>query len=220
MKTTNFCPIPSTAFAPTSTALTAVTDNLYYNIDNKHISILTLCDLSKAFDSVHHTTLLTKLSKNKIDTFWFEDYLFNRTQTVRLHNHLSSQLHLEYDVLQGSILGPVLFTVYVNDMQEHFNDCTLIQYADDTQFLHSASLQDLHTLVKNVETTLSRAVSYFSKNGLMLNSQKTQCMYIGSRQSPSKIPDNVTILLCGSKIEPSNNVKSLDLYIRRPISSV
>ncbi len=170
------------AHLSTSTALTAVTDKLYYNIDNKHISILTHCDLSEAFDGVHHTTLFTKLSKTKTDTFWFEDYLFNRTQTVRLHSHLSSQLHLEYGIPQGSILGPILFTVYVNDMQEHFNDCTLIQYGDNTQFLHSAPLQDLHTLVKNVETTQSRAVSYFSKNYLMLNSQKTQCMFIGSRQ--------------------------------------
>ncbi len=104
-------------------------------------------------------------------------------------------------------------TVYVNDMQEHFNDCALIQYAEDTQFLHSTPLQDLHTLVKNVETTLSRAVSYFSKNGLMLNTQKTQGMFIRSRQLLSRIPDNATNLLCGSKIEPSNNVKSLGLYI-------
>ncbi len=96
------------AYLSTSTALTAVTDKLYYNIDNKHLSILTLCDLSKAFDSVHHTTLLTKLSKNKIDTFWFEDYLFNRTQRVRFHNHLSSQLDFEYGVPQGSILDPIL----------------------------------------------------------------------------------------------------------------
>ncbi len=62
----------------------------------------------------------------------------------------------------GIRVGPFPFAVYVNDMQEHFNDCTLIQFADDTQFLHRAPLQDLHTLVKNVETTLSRAVSYFS----------------------------------------------------------
>ncbi len=98
-------------------------------------------------------------------------------------------------------------------MNEQINDCTLIQYADDTQFIHSAPLENLHTLVKNVEDTLSKAVLYFNKNGLMLNTQKTQCIYIGSRQLLSRIPDDTTILLCGSKIEPSNNVKSLGLYI-------
>ncbi len=82
-----------------------------------------------------------------------------------------------------------------------------------TQFLHSAPLQDLHTQVKNVDTTLSRAVSHFSKKGLMLNSQKIQYVYRGSSQLLSRIQDNETILLCGSKIEPSNNVKSLCLYI-------
>ncbi len=148
----------------------------------KQLSILTLCDLSKAFDSVSHKILIHKLSKLKVHSFWFKDYLCNRTQTVRLHNHLSKTLSVQYGVPQGSILGPILFTIYVNGMHEHFEGCTLIQYADDTQFLHSGPLNNLNELMRRVEDALSKAVFYFSRNGLMLNAKKTQCIYIGSRQ--------------------------------------
>ncbi len=151
-------------------------------MDNKHISLLTLCDLSKAFDSVNHKTLLHRLSKVNIDVFWFKDYICSRTLTVRLQNRLSAKTELHYGVPQGSIVGPILFTLNVNDMHEHFDGCTLIQFADDTQFLHSGPRKDLNLLVQRVETTLSGAMVYFNKNGLMLNTQKTQCIFIGSKQ--------------------------------------
>ena len=90
----------------------------------------------KAFDSLSHTILLKKMRKLRIDTFWFEDYLNERTQAVRIDNIISSKLSIEYGVPQGSIIGPVLFNILVNDMIDGINDCVLVQYADDTQFLH------------------------------------------------------------------------------------
>ena len=68
----------------TESALTVITDAIYNNIDNKKISLLTLCDLSKAFDSVSHDILLRKCSNLNIDCFWFKSYLCNRTQAVKL----------------------------------------------------------------------------------------------------------------------------------------
>ncbi len=120
----------------TSTALTTLTDKLYDDMDNKHISLLTLCDLSKAFDSVNHKTLLHKLSKVNIDIYWFKDYICNRTQTVRLQNHLSTNTDLHYGVPQGSILGPILLTLYVNDMHEHFDGCTIAMTHRGTTSTH------------------------------------------------------------------------------------
>ncbi|XP_045115984.1 uncharacterized protein LOC123507276 [Portunus trituberculatus] len=74
----------------TATALTVVTDKIYKNMDNKRISLLTLCDLSKAFDSVSHQILIEKLKLADVDAFWFEDYLNERSQSVRLNTSLYS----------------------------------------------------------------------------------------------------------------------------------
>ena len=73
----------------TETALTVITDKLYDNIDNKKISLLTLCDLSKAFDSVDHKILLHKCVRLNIDVFWFSSYLSYRIMSVRLENNVS-----------------------------------------------------------------------------------------------------------------------------------
>ena len=86
---------------PTETALTVVTDEIYNSMEHKKISLLTLCDLSKAFDSVHHTFLINKCIKLKIDPFWFKSYLSNRTQSVRIKNSVSKIQNYEYCVPQG-----------------------------------------------------------------------------------------------------------------------
>ncbi len=94
----------------TTTALTVLTDKIY-NMDNKRIVLLTMCDLSKAFDSVSHNILLEKLLNTTVDKFWFDDYLSGRSQSFRVHDTVSSKPDASYDVPQGSILGPILFNI-------------------------------------------------------------------------------------------------------------
>ena len=90
-------------------SLTVITNKIFSNMDSKKITLLTLCDLSKAFDSVSHEILLKKCSALKIDSFWFKSYIENRVQSVRLNTTISEKLDIAYGVPQGSILGPVLF---------------------------------------------------------------------------------------------------------------
>ena len=104
-------------------------------MDKKKVSLVTLCDLSKAFDSVNHKILIEKCSMLKIDSFWLCNYLTNRTQSVRIGNGMSTKKDVTYGVPQGSVLGPILFNIYVNDFSHVINNCTVIQYADDTQFV-------------------------------------------------------------------------------------
>ena len=199
----------------TETALTVVTDAIYNNMDNKKISLLTLCDLSKAFDSVSHSILLKKCSNLNIDPQWFRSYLTNRSQSVKLKTATSSKISVTYGVPQGSILGPILFNIYVNDMLQYITTCTLIQYADDTQFIHSGSLENLANIINDAEKTLADANEYFLKNGLMVNPNKTQCIFIGSRQLLSHIPEDAVIHLGDTSIRPSTSVKNLGLYMDR-----
>ena len=199
----------------TETALLKVTDKIYNNIDNNKITLLVLCDLSKAFDSVHHDTLLKKMVAHNIDTYWFSDYLHNRTQSVKIENHVSSVRQVSFGVPQGSILGPILFLIFVNDMSKLAIQCDLVQYADDSQFIFTGSVDDIDQMIENAEQTLKEAKRYFDKNGLMINTRKTQIVFIGSRQNIAKIPDDTKITFDGNFITPSNFVKTLGVTIDR-----
>ncbi|RUM30450.1 MAG: hypothetical protein DSY42_04590 [Aquifex sp.] len=202
----------------TESALLKITDAIYRNMDNKMISLLTLCDLSKAFDSVSHSILLKKCAILNIDAFWLNSYLKNRTQSVKLDKTLSSKASVQFGVPQGSILGPILFNIYVNDMKDYISDCTLVQYADDTQLLHQGHLEKLNEIIHQTEETLKKIKTYFSKNGLMVNATKTQCIFIGSRQLCSHIPEDVVVKFDGTNISPSIHIKNLGLHMDRYMS--
>ena len=200
----------------TETALLKVTDAIYKNVDNNKITLLILCDLSKAFDSVNHDLLLGKLRHVKVDSFWFDNYLSNRTQAVKIGTTISSKLDISFGVPQGSILGPLLYLVFSNDMAQITTPaCILVQFADDSQIVHSGTTDKIDELVKDAELTLSKVKKYFDKNGLMVNASKTQIIFIGSRQNIAKIPKDITVRFDNKDISPSLYVKNLGVYFDR-----
>ncbi len=125
-------------------------------MDSKMISLLSLCNLYKGFDSVNHSILLNKCAKLNVDSFGLGSYLGNKTQSAKLNNTTSGKAHVQFGVPQGSILGPVLFSIYVNDISGYITDCTLIEYADDTQLLHQGYLENIHEAIIQAGTALKK----------------------------------------------------------------
>ncbi len=90
-----------------------------------------------------------------MDPFWFESYRSNRTQSVRLSVIMSNKTSISYGVPQGSVLGPIIFNIHVNDLAPFLPNCEFIQYADDTQIiLFSSNIDNLKKIIKKAEDTL------------------------------------------------------------------
>ena len=161
-------------------ALIALTESIRSSIDKGNICILVSLDLSKAFDSVDHSLLLDKLSQYGIDHPWFKDYLSGRCQYVRGGEDVKG--YVSSGVPQGSVLGPLLFNMYVNDLPTVVSEAgSIIQYADDTQVLVSGSPHDLDGIISRLQDLLQRLDIWFTRNRLSLNITKSQVSLFGSK---------------------------------------
>ena len=118
------------------------------NLDNKRFSCGFFVDLEKAFDTVNHNILVKKLEYygiRGVANQWFASYLYNRKQFVTLDGCKSEQCSVTCGVPQGSILGPLLFVIYINDMNLAVKQSLVHHFADDTNLLYS------HKNLKNVQ---------------------------------------------------------------------
>ena len=179
----------------TNTALITLTDFLYKALDNHKYSAGVFLDLSKAFDTIDHTVLLEKLKwygfrghSNAI----LSDYLQNRKFHVILNNKKSVEHPVVSGVPQGSILGPLLFIIYTNDIENaiSYSDCLL--YADDTALYHSH--RDVDELMVRCQSDVNDLALWFSCNKLKLNADKTQFIIFGTRTSLRRLKTHNLIL--------------------------
>ena len=121
-------------------ALISLTDHIRYALDNNNLACGIFIDLQKAFDTVDHKILLKKLAHYGVRGLandWFKSYLSNRHQFVSINGHESSKILMKHGVPQGSVLGPLLFLIYINDLHNSIKYCKFLHFADDTNLIFS-----------------------------------------------------------------------------------
>ena len=207
------------SFHSTETALTMVTDNILSAMDESQIALLVLCDLSKGFDVVDHEMLLAKLRLYNIDTQWFEAYLANHTQQVQVRGPdgepvRSTTLPITTGVYQGTSLGPILFSIFCNDLALHIPGATVVQYADDVQVLVKGRKQQISELISLMEEYLSVLSDWFSTYGMKVNPTKTQLMVHGTRNVLRDLPP-IRIKFGNATVSESVTAKNLGVTMDR-----
>lgn len=205
----------------TSDAVSNFLNDLDDSLSQKKHAIGLFCDLTRAFECVNPFILLNKLSTHyglsSAAIKWFESYLLNRTQKTKIPTVqdgikkfvMSGPQRVKLGVPQGSILGPLLFLVYVNDLifcsPEEIARFTL--FADDTSVLISG--QNRSEVFKNLSTVIKYLQRWFTANDLHLNSNKTTFIYF----DPCKVENIDTINSAGLSISPSAEVKFLGIVL-------
>lgn len=154
-------------------------------IDENRIVFLILIDFSKAFDTIIHEQLLLKLKVrfgfNSAAIKLISSYLSDRESIVVTNSGKSNAVGNSNGVPQGSILGPVLFTLYSEDMENVFKSVSSHFYADDTQLYISCKLPDVNETINKINHDLQNLLTWSNANGIKINSSKSKCMVISRR---------------------------------------
>ena len=153
--------------------LIELSDKIAEAMDNKKHMMGIFIDLSKAFDTLNHSILLQKLSNygiRGVANDWFKNYLTSREQYVIYNNILSSRCTITTGVPQGSILGPLLFLLYINDISNSSAILKFILFADDTNIFYSC--ENFERLCSSVNRELREVIQWFKSNRLLVNLKK------------------------------------------------
>jgi len=186
----------------TTTTLINVTDTILDNMDKGLLTGAVFLDLKKAFDTVSHEILLDKLRINGIQdnaSMWFESYLSNRCQVTVVDGTISDCLGIAEGVPQGSVLGPLLFILYINDMPNFISHGQIVLYADDTAlFYASKSVADIN---RALNADLCNIEKWLDANRLTLNVRKCKSMLFGTIRRLRLETEELNLTLSGTYLE-------------------
>ena len=202
----------------TDMALLNLTQDVNRAIDAGKVVIVVTLDLLKAFDMVPFIILIEKMKAYGFSDHaisWFVNYFHQRKQSTVINGNESEDSEVLCGVPQGSILGPLLFILYMNDLPCVIKNCLVSLYADDT-CLYFAS-DNPEELEKNINDDLNAICEWLSHNKLMLNVKKCKFMLIGSKRKRQKF-ENITIKINNSPIEKVNHCRYLGIEIDSDLS--
>jgi len=189
-------------------------DDLRLGCDSGKVGLLSLLDLSAAFDTIDHEILFKRLQSTfgirGVVLEWFKSFVKNRLQTVTVNGNKSSANTLNFGVPQGSVLGPILFTLYTQPLVNVIRKFNLKFhfYADDTQLYDLCMRQNIDDLFDRMAKCINAVKLWMSRNRLMLNDDKTEAMVVGSPRSLKDI--NAKHITIGeNKIQLSNKLRNL-----------
>jgi hypothetical protein len=203
-------------------------------MDNKMVTLLVSLDLSAAFDTIDHDVLIQRCFTIGITDEalkWIKGYLSNRSQYVSICDQSSSKKQLSFGVPQGSVLGPLLFTIYMRELgiliRRMGIDCQF--YADDTTIFLSSHVSELKSQLVRLEDCLLAVSSWCTANFLQLNSAKSEFMLVGSKTILGKCHDITEISINNQKVTRSACIRllgvtldqhlNMDLFVSKTCSS-
>ena len=195
----------------TDMAAVNLVDKISTALDKKLSTIGIFIDLSKAFDTIDHTILLNKLFAygfRGVAYTWIESYLKNRVQYVHYNGMSSYKLTCNIGVPQGSILGPLLFLLYINNIHSASEVSDFILFADDTTILFHD--KDLNGVTLQAEVEFTKIIHWLNANKLSLNIKKTKVLIFDNKRHDDT---NLYLSLGGTVIKPSSHTKFLGILI-------
>ena len=197
----------------TTHALIATTEEIRQACDKGEYACITYLDLKKAFDTVNHSILLDKMKHygiKGVENNWFKSYLTGRKQSTIIGDIHSSFQEILYGVPQGSVLGPLLFILYINDLHRVVKHCSVFHYADDTNLLLID--KSLKKIISRVNHDLSLITDWLKANKISLNTSKTKVLIYKPKNT--NINKQLNFRISGQKIEVTDKIKYLGLHLQ------
>ena len=210
-------------FHSTESAVLKVLSDVFRAIDQGNVALLALLDVSAAFDTVDHDILLQRLSTSfgvsGVAHDWFRSFITGRQQSVRLGSSRSSSVPVRSGVPQGSVLGPILYVLYTADVMQLVESlqASVHLYADDTQLYGFCRPAASAALAQRILVAVDGVSSWMASNRLRLNLDKTQFIWLGSRERLAMIDEAQLAALHPALIE-STFARDLGVIIDRELS--
>ena len=195
----------------TTHALISMVERLRRCLDDGNVAVGVFVDLQKAFDTVDHGILCHKLNHygiRGIANKWFSSYLSSRQQFVSISNTDSNCLSIHHGVPQGSVLGPLLFLIYINDLHSCLKHSEATHFADDTNLIQIGKF--IESLSLTMAYDLSCLSTWLSASKIALNAAKTEIIVFRNRLRPI---GEINIIFDGHKLNPSSSIKYLGVFL-------